>query len=197
MSVVYSESYVPMFGLVYKNHIQYCALNGYDYTPRMVSNFDCYSDLLEIQRLLPLYDVVMLGGLDMLFMKNVKIEDIFPEEYDQQIAKENLSGGSATICNNGGMLWRNRKSSFDIIERLINYKKVIIRNSSLNWQLAISDSLKAKEALVSKMNLVEESVMNTHPDHEVGGEFFLHYYCSTFEGKMQRMKERIEKGGTL
>jgi hypothetical protein len=56
----------------------------------MILDFDCFSDLLEVKRLLPLYNVVMLGGLDMLFMKNVKIEDIFPAEYDQQIAKENL-----------------------------------------------------------------------------------------------------------
>jgi hypothetical protein len=189
----HDTNYNELADLTVSNHTAYCKKHGYDYSMRVCSRSGGgIYDNMDHQMLLyflPFYDAVMTIGTDILFMnQDIALDDIFPISFDQQICDEHI-GGSA--YNNDVMLWRNAPSTFVLINEIIS-KKSEYEKYALKWQQHICDLIRAINPLISKMNRVDEHVMNTYPDHWKDGDFILHCYFKNLEEKIKITKEFIE-----
>jgi hypothetical protein len=189
-----SAEYGDLAVLTAPNHLAYCKRNGYDYFTLVCSRSEdgVYYNLnyKMLRYLLPLYDAIMTIGTDVLFMNyGIRLENIFPPEAEQQIAKENTSGCE---YNNDVMIWRNAPSTFDLLGEIVGKRDEYERHP-MNWQFHICNMIRYKDSAIAKTNLVDEHVMNTFEPHWRDGDFIVHFYMYPYNDKIRLANEYLKK----
>lgn len=195
VSTTYGENYDPLAELVTPNHLGYCRKNGYDYNVHHApfnSKTVYYNANIDLVfEMLPYYGAIALIDLDVVFMDwNVSLDSLFPKEYSQQIAREELAEGGA-LYNAGVVLLRSSNSTWNLLKQIREYRSIYEKHCQV-WQKQIQDYIQAGAVEIQKMNVVSAQTMNAHPwpgrppSYQKGNPI-VHAYCMYQDDKIKEL----------
>ena len=174
----HSESYEGVFQSTVANQVAYCRKHGYSFTPHYMTTKEItdgnHNSYLEfIKEMLPYYDVIMTVGADVLFMNTDKtVEQMFAPEAGQQIA---TAPDQPTVYSNEIILWRNCRSSIDLLEHLIATRFQWIKHP-WGWQQKLIDMINTGHCLAAGMKVVDQHHQNTQWEFYEDGDWIVHFY---------------------
>jgi len=188
----HSHSYSELASLTTPNHLTYCRHHNYEYLMRFIPTTQSEGiygnvDFRALLLLLPHYNFIMTIGTDTLFMNHpISLESIFPKSANQQIATESIGGSPH---NNDIMLWRHSESTSNLIHEILSKRPTVEFYHPFNWQMQLNNLISSQSKLVETMNVVNEHVMNSYPEHFTNGDLILHAYNRTYQQKINCIKK--------
>lgn len=191
----------PLARLTALNKWNYSARHGYDLmTMRMEWPAAKLGLLVRLREMLPLYDLVLLAGSDVLFMNHRwRVEDVATAEDHLVLAREYLGDPKAnwSTINNDVTIWRNTMTATRLLDHLIE-NEPRWRDQQLSWQCYLEKLISEHPPSAAAVRLVEPAVMNASdlggPDGRNRwkmGDWICHLVCGTSAEKFQRVLQHL------